>query len=328
MYNALTPLFNHVTNADLTTDFKSEKFGTAGQCPCSTEPVPYPGVTIIRDKYDVPHVSATTHAGGVWASGWIAAEDRGLLLSQARYDSLVAAIDAPGLSAIGLIENLDSFTPSAQTERVVSRQTQVLLKAGPEGRDVLRDIDTFVQGINAYNAIHNPTEAKFTRNDIYALQRAQGPVLRRGRRQPGPELRVPVGTGEPARHQQGLQRVRRPAPEPQRGQPDHRRRHVQLQPRPLQAGLARERAAQARQLQVRDVRHDQGHRRPRLARAAAPRLQRADGRGQVLGDRPPAARRRSAGRLLLPRPDVRDRHARARAWTGAERPRRRSPATC
>jgi acyl-homoserine lactone acylase PvdQ len=169
MYNALTPLFNHVTNADLTTDFKSEKFGTAGQCPCTTEPVPYPGVTLIRDKYDVPHVSATTHAGGVWASGWIAAEDRGLLLSEARYDSLVAAIAAPGLSAIGLIENLDSFAPSAQTERVVARQTQVLQKAGAQGRDVLHDIDTYVQGINAYNAIHNPTEAKFTRTDIYAF---------------------------------------------------------------------------------------------------------------------------------------------------------------
>src|ERR1700710_734518 len=52
MYNALTPLFNHVTNADLTTDFKSETFGTAGQCPCSTEAVPYPGVMLIRDKYD------------------------------------------------------------------------------------------------------------------------------------------------------------------------------------------------------------------------------------------------------------------------------------
>jgi acyl-homoserine lactone acylase PvdQ len=169
MYNALTPLFNHVTNTDLTTDFKSEKFGTAGQCPCNAEPVPYPGVTIIRDKYDVPHVSATTHAGGIWASGWIAAEDRGLLLSEARYDSLVAAIGAPRLSAINLIKRLDSFAPSAQTERFVGRQTQVLLKAGPEGRGVLRDIDTFVQGINAYNAIHNPTEAKFTRNDIYAF---------------------------------------------------------------------------------------------------------------------------------------------------------------
>jgi acyl-homoserine lactone acylase PvdQ len=169
MYNALTPLFNHVTNADLFQDFKSEKYGTKGQCPCSTESVPYAGVTIVRDKYDVPHVSAKTHAGGVWASGWIAAEDRGLLLSQARYDSLVAAIDAPGLSAIGLIENLDNFTPSAETEKVVSRQTKVLLDHGPEGHAVLRDIDTFVKGINAYNAIHNPTTPKFTRNDIYAF---------------------------------------------------------------------------------------------------------------------------------------------------------------
>ena len=74
-------------------------------------------MTIVRDKYDVPHITATTHAGGVWASGWIAAEDRGLLLSEARYDSLVAAIDAPGLSAIGLVENLDSFAPTAQTEQ-------------------------------------------------------------------------------------------------------------------------------------------------------------------------------------------------------------------
>ncbi len=169
LYNALTPLFDHVTNADLFTDFKSERFGTTGECPCSTEPVPYPGVTIVRDEYDVPHVTAVTHAGGVWAAGWIAAEDRGLLLSQARYDSAIAAIDAPGLSAIGLIENLDSFTPSAQTESALAAQTTALLNAGPEGRDVLADIDTFVKGINAYNAIHNPMQAPFTRNDIYAF---------------------------------------------------------------------------------------------------------------------------------------------------------------
>ena len=260
MYNALTPLFNHVTNGDLTTDFKSEKFGTAGECPCNTEPVPYAGVTLIRDKYDVPHVSATTHAGGVWASGWIAAEDRGLLLSQARYDSLVAAIGAPGLSAIGLIENLDSFAPSAQTERVVARQTQVLRRAGARGtrraarHRHLRAGDQRLQ-----------RDSQSDRGEVHAhrhlrLQRAQGSVLRRGRRQPGAERRVPVGPAEPPWDQQGLQRVRRPAPEPERGQSDDRRRHVQLQPRSDQAGLARERAAQARQLPVGHVRHQEGHR--------------------------------------------------------------------
>ena len=35
----------------------------------------------MRDKYDVPHVTAKTYDGGVWAAGWIAAEDRGLLLA-------------------------------------------------------------------------------------------------------------------------------------------------------------------------------------------------------------------------------------------------------
>jgi len=169
MYNALTPLSDHVTNSDLFSDFKSEAFGLGSDGPGTPEPVPYRGVTIIRDRFDVPHVTATTHDGGVWAAGWIAAEDRGLLLQQARYDSLVAAIDAPGLSAIGLVEHLKNFVPSQQTEKVVSRQTQVLLHAGKEGRDVLHDIDVFVTGINAYLKATHSTEAPFTRNDIYAF---------------------------------------------------------------------------------------------------------------------------------------------------------------
>jgi acyl-homoserine lactone acylase PvdQ len=169
MYNALTPLFDHVTNADLFTDFKSESFGVSTDGPSTIETVPYAGVTIVRDRYDVPHVTATTHDGGVWAAGWIAAQDRLLLLEQARYDSLVAAIDAPGLSAIGLVDSLQQFHPSAETERVVSRQTQVLLHAGAEGRDVLHDIDVYISGINAYLARYSPSTAPFTRTDIYAF---------------------------------------------------------------------------------------------------------------------------------------------------------------
>ena len=169
MYNALTPLFDHVTNANLFSDFKSEQFGLGSDGPGTVEPVPFPGVTIVRDRFDVPHVTATTHAGGVWAAGWIAAEDRGLLLQQARDNSRVAALDVPGLTAIGLIVNLQNFQPSAQTEQVLSRQTQALANAGPEGRAVLSDIDGFVTGINAYLAIHSPTTPQWTRNDVYAL---------------------------------------------------------------------------------------------------------------------------------------------------------------
>jgi acyl-homoserine lactone acylase PvdQ len=110
-----------------------------------------------------------------WGAGWIIAEDRGLLLTEARYDARVAAIDAPGLSAIGLIGGLQSFKPSAQTESAVAKQTQVLEAAGSEGHAILHDIDVYLQGINAYLAAHNHqlgpyvNVPNFTRTDIYAF---------------------------------------------------------------------------------------------------------------------------------------------------------------
>ena len=87
MYDALTPLFYNVTNADLTQDFKSERFGIDTAGPGTNESVPHPGVTITRDTFDVPHVHATSYDGGIWAAGWIAAEDRGLLLQVAAISS-------------------------------------------------------------------------------------------------------------------------------------------------------------------------------------------------------------------------------------------------
>jgi acyl-homoserine lactone acylase PvdQ len=169
MYDALTPRFDHVTGADLSNDFKSEKFGLSTAGPGTVEPVPYPGVTIIRDRFNVPHVTATTHAGGVWAAGWIAAEDRGLLGQQVRYDARIAAVDPPGLSAIGIALALKQFVPSAQTEAAVAKQADVLRHAGKEGKAVLHDIDTFVAGINAYITATGSSDQPWTRNDIFAV---------------------------------------------------------------------------------------------------------------------------------------------------------------
>ena len=62
----------------------------------------------------------------------------------------MAAIDVPGLSAINLVSTLQNFQPSAQTEAAVAEQEQALLAHGAEGQAVLDDIDTFIEGINAY----------------------------------------------------------------------------------------------------------------------------------------------------------------------------------
>jgi acyl-homoserine lactone acylase PvdQ len=169
MYNALTPLFNHVSSSDLLADFKPEAVGSAIPGPLTQETVPQPGVTILRDSYNVPHIYGVTRDDVTWGAGWVVAEDRGLLLQEARYDALVAAIDAPGVNALGLVSGLQSFKPSAQTEAEVAKQTNALLAAGPRGQDVLHDIDVYLQGINAYFASQGSTAPPFTRNDIYAF---------------------------------------------------------------------------------------------------------------------------------------------------------------
>jgi acyl-homoserine lactone acylase PvdQ len=180
MYDALTPLFDKVTPGALQSDFKSEGFGVGPDGPGKVETVPFKGVKIVRDRYSVPHVTAKTYDGGIWASGWIAAEDRGLLLTQARYNSRVAIIDAPGLSALSLISGLKSFIPSPATEKATSAETGQLLKAGKDGRRVLHDIDTFAKGVNAYMKQSGSTAAPWTRKDTYALEALKGQFVGQG----------------------------------------------------------------------------------------------------------------------------------------------------
>ena len=180
MYDGLTPLFSRVTDADLNTFFKSETLGTAADGPYTTEPSPRPGLTITRDRFSVPHIVGKTDDDVTFGAGWVIAKDRGLLLDQARFNSRVAAIDAPGLQALSLIAGLRTFTPSAQTEREVAKQTKVLRSLGPKGRAVLHDIDVYVRGINAYRKSVGSASKPFTRNDIYAVNALKGQFVGQG----------------------------------------------------------------------------------------------------------------------------------------------------
>ena len=182
MYDGLTPLFDNVSTGDLTTYFKSEAIGSLGSDgpALSTETLPRDDVEITRDQFNVPHVKGDSHEAGVWAAGWITAKDRGLLLQQARYNSRVAAIDVPGLSAINLVSTLQNFQPSAQTEAAVAEQEQALLAHGAEGQAVLDDIDSFIEGINAYLDFANSPNAPWTRNDVFAVNALKSQFLGQG----------------------------------------------------------------------------------------------------------------------------------------------------
>lgn len=179
MYDGLTPLFGSVTAADLNTYFKSEKFGLGTDGPGKVERIPgKAGIIIVRDKFNVPHITGQTRDDVTYGAGWVLAEDRLLLLEAGRGPARIAALDVPGVNAFGVLQSLRSFTPSAQAEAEIAKQTAVLQGAGPKGRQVLHDIDSYLQGANAY---YKTLGAKpLTRNDIYAVMAFAGDIFGRG----------------------------------------------------------------------------------------------------------------------------------------------------
>jgi acyl-homoserine lactone acylase PvdQ len=151
MYDGLTPLFDAVKPRDLTRYFKSEKLGIKGQGKMRRERVPHRGVRIFRDRFNVPHIYGKTDDDVTWGAGWTVAQDRELLLEQARYNSRVAVLDVPGMSAIGLVVGLKSFKPSAQTERELRKEVTILKRRyGKPGRRLIHDMRVYVKGINAF----------------------------------------------------------------------------------------------------------------------------------------------------------------------------------
>jgi acyl-homoserine lactone acylase PvdQ len=177
MYDALTPLFNNVTDADLLTAFKSAGFGVGPDGPGVVEPVPRPGVTIIRDRFGVPHITGQTRDDVTWAMGWVLASDRGLLLAQARDAARLAAIDAPNIDAFGLVINLRQYRPTKQVDRIIRRDGDAALRAaGAAGAAVRHDIDVYLEGINARLGADRP----WTRVDVYAANAITGQIFGEG----------------------------------------------------------------------------------------------------------------------------------------------------
>jgi acyl-homoserine lactone acylase PvdQ len=180
MYDGLTPLFGSVTTNDLFKYFKSEHFGTKRQGKTRTER-PRKGVVIVRDKFNVPHITAKSHDLLTWATGYVAGEDRHLLIDQARGDARIAALDVPGVNAFGLVQSLKTFVPSAQAEAIVARQTQALKHAGAHGKELLHNADVYAQGVNAwYKHSGTPANPPFNRNDVYAVNALAGQLFGRG----------------------------------------------------------------------------------------------------------------------------------------------------
>jgi acyl-homoserine lactone acylase PvdQ len=172
LYNGLTPLFDQVTDADLPNFFKPNIFGLGSESPASIES-PRPGLTIERDSRGVAHVFGDTRADVMYGAGWVTVEDRDQpgapLMEALRGPGRVAALDVPGIDPFALVFAGRQFTPSAQTEAFLASQLSLLQNAGPEGQQVIDDIDNYIQGVNDERSQLGTPGPPWTRNDVVAV---------------------------------------------------------------------------------------------------------------------------------------------------------------
>ncbi len=178
LYDGLTPLRGNVTTGDLARLYKPETLGLGGAKPSRVER-PKSGVTIDRDKWDVPHIYGTTRANTEFGAGWATAEDRGLDLQLLRGPARISALDVPGYDAFSVALSGKQFVPSAQTESFLASQIPLAQKTA-QGRQLIRDVDAYIAGINAYFKQQGGFVTPFTRNDVVAIGTLIGAVFGAG----------------------------------------------------------------------------------------------------------------------------------------------------
>jgi acyl-homoserine lactone acylase PvdQ len=178
MYDGLTPLQGNVTAGDLTKFYKPEPLGLGG-AKAAHVVRPKAGVTIYRDSFGVPHVYGKTRADTEFGAGWATAEDRGLYLQLLRGAARISALDVPGYDAFSVALSARTFVPSAQTEAFLATQTKLAAQTA-RGRQLIKDVDAYIAGINAYFLKAGGFVKPYTRNDVTAIGTLIGAVFGSG----------------------------------------------------------------------------------------------------------------------------------------------------
>jgi acyl-homoserine lactone acylase PvdQ len=179
LYDALTPLRDHITTQNINDLYLPENFAPIGST--HEENTGRPGLRLIYDSYGIPHVYGKTRADMAFGAGWTTARDRGLLIQLGRGPARVAVADVPGINAFGLVTSAQNFVPSAATEALVTAQQDLLVKTyGDKGRQILADAQAYADGVNAYWKANNIQMAPANVNDVIAVTAFIGSIFGAG----------------------------------------------------------------------------------------------------------------------------------------------------
>jgi acyl-homoserine lactone acylase PvdQ len=161
MYDALNvPVPGSITDADLTKYYKDAALGVAPADVVRTYS-PKPGVTIVRDKFGVPHVYGTTYEDTTWGAGYAGTEDRMFLQDTLRHVGAARSAEFLGPSEANIAMDAAQLRDADYTPAEAEAQVANLPKRfGAEGERFVRGIDAFLAGINAAQqaALLGPTK--------------------------------------------------------------------------------------------------------------------------------------------------------------------------
>ncbi|MGN6473163.1 MAG: penicillin acylase family protein, partial [Mycobacteriales bacterium] len=137
-------------NGDLARYYKDSSFSVPTGADIGSVDPPIDGVTVIRDRrFNVPHIYASTRPAGMYAAGYVSAQDRLFLMDVLRRTAEGELSGLLGASAVGGDSNqIGQFdlSPAELTREV----TAVAKSQGRLGRQALADIRSYVAGINGY----------------------------------------------------------------------------------------------------------------------------------------------------------------------------------
>src|SRR3989454_1479278 len=167
LYDGLTPRAGDVRASDLTRYFKPERFGVSGKVVRTERP--RPGLRILRDRWDVPHIYGRTRADVEFGAGYATAEDRYVLLELLRGPGRLAALDAPGVDPFALATSGRFFIPTKAADKRLAEQLKLVRSAGAKGGQLYADVSSYVAGINAYYKHVNQGLRPWTMTDVIAV---------------------------------------------------------------------------------------------------------------------------------------------------------------
>src|SRR5579884_1010606 len=144
-----------LTPAQIPDFFKDATFGVKQNDVASveTDPGGEAGLTIVRDTYDVPHIYGQTRAQAEFGAGWAAAEDRLFLIDVLRHVARAQLSSFVGGSPANRAMDEAQWEIAPYTEQDLQSQLNAAATLyGTAGAQVVRDVENFVAGINAYIA--------------------------------------------------------------------------------------------------------------------------------------------------------------------------------